>query len=177
VEPRKLVDTAAKKPEWQQILLQGWQNAAVFHHSSDWAELILSFGTITCEELLPYIEQSRKETLVLNIIRNNAGRIKISPQMLILFASFLSETGVLGVECSQVIVQACKNECTTDPSYNNHVTSLLPSLALRLNPAVAKEAVSGWREHLFEDTHVRKVLEQFMHTVDFRYEMHESLKE
>lgn len=176
-DARKLVDTAAKKIDSQTILLQGWHRAAAFHRSAEWAQYLLPFVLTDFESLLECIPQERKEALLLNILRTVGGRIKSSAETLHMVRAFVSEEGVLGVECSRYLLHAFKAECTSDPYYNNPIAVMLPSLALKLAPSLAPEAVTGWKEQLFSEPFVRRSLDQFMETVQFRHDMYKALEE
>jgi hypothetical protein len=170
---------------WSEVLLDSWSVSAQIFNDQEWAFKLIPHMKYGIAALLSILDPPKRDILLMEAIklRSDIDDPTSYYALMIngmfdtreaLFSKPLTEP--LGAEVSRAALLSMKADRSLD-MYRNSVLTALPSLALRLHPSCADEALSGWSESYMKNPYARNIMNYFMETVQFRREMQLALQE
>jgi len=171
MDANKLTTIAQNSKDWRRLFLSAWRVAAERHQSTSWAEALIPLLAPDVGGLMSCLSQQQRESFFLEALTASNGLIRGQTRVEQALYAMLSSEYPLSEHCSRILLEKSKKELTSSTHYTNPILSVLPAMALRLNLSAAGEVTTGWREDAMEFSPVRKVIDSFIETVQFRHEM------
>jgi hypothetical protein len=170
---------AADKTEWKKELFEGWVYAAVQHGDAVWAEALLGWWGDTqhaqwVEALVGVLPAGRREAFILKAFAEVKKPVFGNVPFLM---SLKACTHAWSADFSRAILKELRQACASKKeALDWQLRPLLKDFARFMNPALAKEAESGWPTDVETWESSAETVNQLIALLQFRHGMLEELK-
>jgi hypothetical protein len=170
---------AAGGTEWEKELLEGWTLAAVHHSDASWAETLLGDSVdVQNAELLAglmgVLPPEKREALMVKLIAESKKPVFSNALLLTLLRGCAHPWSR---NFTRTILNELRRACASGKeAFDWQVRSLLKEFACCMDPALAKEAETGWPADSKTWESSAESVNQMLGLLQFRHGMLEELK-
>jgi hypothetical protein len=177
--PAEIISIAAAS-EWQEVLLQGCERAAINHGDSGWADALIS-NLATRPESLPrlsslfsVVEQERKNALAMELLSLSREPFSARHPAFWILKEW---QGPWGVDLTRRLLDLLRRRVASSEPVDYALRSSLAGFALNMPTGLADEAMVGWARDSNRWNEWSQAVSQMNATLHFRREMQKEIGE
>ena len=175
---------AVGKNDFENMLVTGWAQAAARHGDAAWAEAILSTEAATVVEwagqelagqLVALLPDARRDALLLDQLAADARHERGGEDSAAL-VMLQSHAGPWSRNLSRAVVERVRDIIRRPPLTDWVGSTLLREAATRVPPDMLDELTAGWPENVKTWDQWKRMVDEFLSTVQFRRDMLEEIR-